>query len=277
MRRRSESFYAKTEEEFKEQIVEETERPRKRSRISDLIEDSLDETQPEKPRKKDRLLDHEDNLGVSENFCIIENNTMEDEELIIINSIYNLDQSIKTKDKQLFLDNISTLYLSQRSYNLSLSSPSNRLNRSLSLDSINILDFDSIYPSTMPNTNDILINSILNDPIVSQNIKLTDEVLKIIVLGDDCIGKTLFIDKLFNKERAESPYLHSRSLDIRKKRVKLLDRIVTLEFWDTNKEIQNSKLCESKIYINRSLCKIMRWVCITIRSAYKRVNILYRK
>jgi hypothetical protein len=264
MRRRSQSFYAKTEEEFKEQISEEIERPRKRSRISDIIEDTLDDTEEfEKvQKKKSTVLDHDDHLGVADTFYMEESShTMEDEEGILMNSLHNISQSIKNRDRQSFLENISTIYLAQKAFNLNqtVSSPlSGKLCRSFSLDSINILDFDHIYPMTVANTNDLLINPILNDPIVSQNIKLTDEVLKVVLLGDDCIGKTLFADKLFNPDNRGGVYIHSKSLEIKKKRVRLLDRIVTLEFWDTNKDIQNSKLCESKIPFNVfSLYKIM--------------------
>jgi hypothetical protein len=253
MRKRSESFYVKTEEEFKELINEEAERPRKRSRISDIIEDSLKDTEDFENcrKKKNKFLYSDDQLGVTDTFCLTENsNTIEDDEELLINSIQNISQSIKKKDRKSLLENLSAFFLSQKAFNLNqiTSSPlSNKLGRSFSLDSINILDFDHIYPSTVPNPNDLLFNPILNDPIVSQNIKLTDEVLKIVLLGDDSIGKTLFINKLFNDEMSNL-YIHSKSLEIKKKRVRLLDRIATLEFWDTNKEIQNSRLCESKLY-----------------------------
>jgi hypothetical protein len=266
MRKRSQSFYAKSEEEFKEQVNEEdTYQPRKRSRISSLIEDSLaadenksSDDEDELSQSKDNTKksggkrDADDNLGVTETFCITENTqTMEDEEETLMNSINNISQSIRNRDRRSFLEGVSNIYLSQRAFNLNQtqSSPiSNKISRSFSSDSMNIIDFENIYPSTMPHTNDILINVILNDPILSQNIKLTDEVIKIIVLGEESIGKTLFIDQVINNagsRRKLSGYAHSKCLDIKKKKVKLLDRILTLELWDTNREIQNSKLCES--------------------------------
>jgi GTPase SAR1 family protein len=103
------------------------------------------------------------------------------------------------------------------------------------------MDFDALTLS--------LDNPIMTDPLVAQNIKLTDEVLKIILIGDENVGKSLLIEKLIN---TGNPLLHTSSLEIKKKRIKLLERILTLEFWDTNKKILCSKLSES-IIVNLSV------------------------
>jgi hypothetical protein len=249
MRKRSRSFYAKTKEEFDElsksedqENTESNQIPRKRSKISLLIEDDDDLSASDKiPVEKI----YEDQLGITNTFTMTENNlSMEDEETLLLNSLENLNISYKKRDKEQFLENVSNFYYSSKDrLKMDLTTAysyqsENKICRSFTQDSLNIMDFDELTLS--------LDNPITTDPMLTQNIKLTDEVMKIILIGDDCVGKTLLIEKLINAGKG-CDITHTGSLEIKKKRIKLLERILTLEFWDTNKKILCSKLSESKL------------------------------
>jgi hypothetical protein len=247
MRKRSRSFYAKTKEEFdelsktdEENSETESHVTRKRSKISLLIEDD-DDLGAKDITPVEKIYD--DQLGVSNTFTITENNlSMEDEETILLNSLENLNLSFRKRDKEQFLENVSNLFLSSKDrLKTDLTTAhsfqsENKICRSFSLDSLNIMDFDNL---TLSHDNPIMM-----DPTLTQNIKLTDEVLKIILIGDENVGKTMLIEKLINTT-VGCDLVHTGSLEIKKKRIKLLERILTLEFWDTNKKILSSKLSES--------------------------------
>jgi hypothetical protein len=267
MRKRSQSFYAKTKEEFEELIdddknennivLENNRQPRKRSRITQMLEESeedslevkkeeVDEEEPDNNKLLFLSREYDDQLGVSNPFTIAENIlSMEDEETLLINNLENINLSYRKKDKNLFLESVSNFYFDSKerlkndlanAFTYNSSKSENKISRSFSLDSLNIMDFDEL-------TNNSDLNPLMMDPVIKQNIKLTEEIVKIILIGDEYVGKTLLIDKLIND--SDSTITHTKSLEIKKKRIKLLERILTLEFWDTNKQILNSKICES--------------------------------
>lgn len=169
--------------------------------------------------------------------------------------IERINFSYKIKDKSQFLDNISSVYqhvlrnsinkveikqndsfqdggilnISNKSlYSKNSSPPYGKkiTRRSLTFENLNCLNFnfsmiknlEDISLSSLT-TNDSL-NAVLHNPIISKNLNIVDDVLKLMVIGDQKVGKSFFINKIFNKKdnlMGELSYSHTNSLDIKKK------------------------------------------------------------
>lgn len=155
--------------------------------------------------------------------------TPETAETELITNLNNLNQSLKTKDKQMFLDNICQL----GNIVLNKQSSMNELfkeQRRHTFDSLGSIEINFKDPLTLISTNSVL----------AKNIDITDSTLKLMVIGDEKAGKTYFIQRLLNYKMKE--YTHTKSLEIFKKQIKLLGNYVCLELWDTNLAIINSDL-----------------------------------
>jgi GTPase SAR1 family protein len=63
-------------------------------------------------------------------------------------------------------------------------------------------DFSTIYRSNISTAYDSAFEKLgsldRNDNIIIQNLNISDEILKLIVIGDKAVGKSLLIDKLCN-------------------------------------------------------------------------------
>lgn len=192
---------------------------------------------------------------------------MEEDEMDLIENFKKINLSFKTKNKELFIDNVSLIYqqiLREKNNYKEFSSVmkekdetnlKKKISRSLTFHTLNNLNFDfeslhqnysqnSFYSTCISSKNNS-INSILGEPILSSNINLVDDVLKIMVIGDSKVGKTLLINKILNK-KVENGYTHTYSFEIKKKVIKLLGKFIKLELWDTNNEITNSEIITSK-------------------------------
>lgn len=227
---------------------------------------------------------------------VYEKYAVEEDEDFIIGSLANINESIKSKDKSLFLENISNfLHKNIRDYNdkslqkieeikrrrsnfkgnltetnfpntdekPAINDDSPKFTRSFSFHSIqdldvnfndlgkknDILSFDS-KSSTL--SSNILPRSpaelFINDPILAQNILKAQATLKILVIGDERVGKSLFVNKFLNKktQNDHENYVHTDSLEISKNLIHLVNKTVKLEIYDTNRVILESQLFKSK-------------------------------
>jgi hypothetical protein len=128
-----------------------------------------------------------------------------------------------------------------------------KINRSMTFDNLGCvnIDFDVFknleglaFSST--STNKDSFNTILIDPILSKNIDCVDDVLKFMFVGDQCVGKTYMINKLLDDTALRQSYTHTNSFEIKKKNIKLLEKRIKLEFWDTNVDIMSSEICKGE-------------------------------
>lgn len=182
-----------------------------------------------------------------------------------------MNNSFWAKDKNNFLDHITKLckhILKEKIEKCEKSEKNDKINshsdkkigRALTFDNLGsiTINFDEIknkkqnfamsYESTCNS-----FNSLLSDPILSKNMNLVDDVLKLMVIGEQCVGKSFFIDKLFNDNLEKSNYSHTTSLEIKKRNIKLLEKNIQLEFWDTNSKIVSSQIAQGKKYFYSQL------------------------
>ena len=118
--------------------------------------------------------------------------------------------------------------------------------------------------------------------IVTQNLYLSEDTIKIILIGEKAVGKTFFVERIYASSFDYSPckiqqistqentnnnsnynylnlkkkYNPTTSLDIKKMIVHIINKFSRLEIWDTNEKIINSglittyyKLCHGIILI----------------------------
>jgi tRNA U34 5-carboxymethylaminomethyl modifying GTPase MnmE/TrmE len=176
-------------------------------------------------------------------------------------------------DKTLFLDNVSKMYKNiltekeqkssdkkQRDKNKLSPTLTNenakKISRSLTFDSLNSFNIDF---NSYKNIDDISVSSdstsinsfssILLNPVLSKNIDIVDDVLKLVLIGDHKVGKSLFINKLLYEEGKIDigNYNKTKSFEIKKKIIKLLGKHIRLELFDTNCEIVDSEMFKGKI------------------------------
>lgn len=135
---------------------------------------------------------------------------------------------------------------------------------------------ESIKSTSMLNNSfnqltDIANINFLNHPLskeefgldaISQNLHLYEEKLKFLVIGDESVGKSFFIYNFFkvmNGERlrrssqelyhTERYFFLNFSPEMKKKLVRIMNKYVSVELWDTNKKIISSSIFKSKLYL----------------------------
>jgi len=207
---------------------------------------------------------------------------MMQDETNFIDSFDKINFSVKTKDKSQFIHHLSSVYgflLKEKKTNIdeeiieqrdsranSKASRGNnktpiliRSNTYSDLESLNI-NFDAIrsldYTSlSSESTSNNSFNSIFINSVLKNNLNIVDDVMKLIVIGDFKVGKTFFINKFFADENGNGnensfssrEYVHTTSLEIKKKIVKLLGKNICLEMWDTNCEMLANEMSKGKI------------------------------
>jgi hypothetical protein len=229
---------------------------------------------------------------------VYEKYAIEKDEDYLVGSLANINESIRSKDKNLFLENISNFYQNnmrdysdknlkkikeikerQRIFYEKNEKKNNTINkdmnaasqgdsikppRSFSFQSIQNLDvnfndfgkqfdFLSINSKCSTLSSNVFIRSpvnfFINDPILSQNILQAQSSLKILIIGDEKVGKTFFVNKLLKKTNISyqnsKNYVHTDSLEISKNIIYLVNKSVKLEVYDTNKQILESQLFKS--------------------------------
>ena len=290
MRKRSVSFYAKNEEEFernydrKKSLME-----RRNSRISPFTKknNSSSLNQKEKKPYYSSYDDLEiDELGVNSSFQITQKEEdAEEAEINLMNKFSNLNLSIKKKDKNMFYENLcSKNILKGEEDEISFQKKSwesegkkdnndylNKLKmRTLignnSFDSIKLYKqiknrsntFDEIF--NLENGNNLDEESILSfinsSDFLSQNIDITQDILKFLVMGSENSGKSYFISKLFNEEIKKENEKFC-IMDIRKKNIKLLGNYIRLELLDTNSILANTEMINVYFKISDGMIMII--------------------
>ncbi len=106
--------------------------------------------------------------------------------------------------------------------------------------------------------------------IVTQNLYLSEDTIKLIVIGEKAVGKTFFVERIYESSFDYSPckiqqtptqentynninynndylnikrkYNPTTSLEIKKMIVHIMNKFARLEIWDTNEKIINSSL-----------------------------------
>lgn len=191
---------------------------------------------------------------------------MEEDESDLLNNLDNLNNSLRKGDKELFWENISNVYKGnlrdkRKKFPTVIVKPQTddgvdqetvRHSRSLTYDTLSLMNIDlknvEIYSENSYSTRYNSLSSILNNPILSQNVNLVDDVMKLIILGEPQVGKTLFIETTINESKYNSKlnYVHTNSLEIKKKLINLLGKKIKLELWDTNSQIIDSEIFQGK-------------------------------
>ena len=82
--------------------------------------------------------------------------------------------------------------------------------------------------------------------ILLQNLEIYEDVIKVMVLGDKCTGKSLLVSKLLNKGKQN--YVPTKSLEINHRIFKLFGKFVKIELFDTCSNILTDSLIKSKIF-----------------------------
>jgi hypothetical protein len=188
-----------------------------------------------------------------------------------------MNSSYKAKDKNKFIDEVTNIYsralkesskeesnvlslqkLNKKHDHSYVSSNSNsemsknkKILRSLTFDNLDSINIDFELLKNIEDLNFSAestcnsFNSMLCDPILSKNINAVDDVLKLMVVGEQSIGKSFLINKMLD-DKADKSYVHTSSFEIKKKNIKLIEKHIRLEFWDTNIDILNSEICQGK-------------------------------
>ena len=285
MRKRSLSFYAKNEDEYnkiynrKKTLIE-----RKSERKSHSNKKNNDgfgnncNNLVNKYKSFDEL--ELDELGVNSTFQITtmddEQTSIEDAEKIILESLDNLNLSLKSKNKNMFFENLfqfsenivnsetnnnNNNMKKQVHFQLKIEENNNiennnnnnfknnnninkeKLKRSKTFDTLNEIE-ENYFEKENINQNENIYSYIQSNNFLSQNIDYTDETLKFLVMGSENCGKSYFISKLFmeNNNIHEKMSPKFSSFEIRKKNIKLLGHYIKLELLDTQSSLSKTQM-----------------------------------
>lgn len=106
---------------------------------------------------------------------------------------------------------------------------------------MNSLDSLDVHLSDCLSTKSTNENSL--ESLVMQNLELYEEVLKIMVIGEKCTGKSLFISKLMSTPIHS--YVPTKNLEIQSTVLKVGSKYVKLELFDTCSKVLKDPLISS--------------------------------
>ena len=255
MRKRSESFYAKNDDEFTEVYKRRSslyERRKTRMSSSELNNLNINvQIKNNFPSYDDLELDE---LGVNSTFQItaIETSSEDEkeEENNLLNNIENLNLSLKVKNTKMFYDHLSKItknifekkeiLIKKNLTNNNLIYKPHKIIKIIRSKTFNDNDnefylenFDKEKVLPMINGNEFL----------SKNIDIVENTLKFLIMGESKILKSNFISKIFEEKEKEQKLI-SGNLMIKKKNIKLLGHYIRLELLDTNSELSNSNMLD---------------------------------
>ena len=270
MRKRSESFYAKNDDEY-EQIYNKRRNlyERRKSRLN-TIENNLNISKQLKnfPAYDDLEIDE---LGVNSTFQITTiDDSSEDEkeeENNLLNNIENLNLSLKQNDEKMFYENLtkcSKNVFETKEINLKKNKTNYKIKNTLINNSENFIKHLNRLRSNTLNDNGLVQNfdkekilKIINgNEFLSENIDIVDNTLKFLVMGVSKSGKSYFISKILEEKNKEIKQ-YSGNLVIRKKNIKLLGNYIRLELLDTNAELSNSNMLDVYYKISDGMIMII--------------------
>ena len=255
MRKRSESFYAKNDDEFTEVYKRRSslyERRKTRMSSSELNNLNINvQIKNNFPSYDDLELDE---LGVNSTFQItaIETSSEDEkeEENNLLNNIENLNLSLKVKNTKMFYEHLSKItknifekkeiLIKKNLTNNNLIYKPDKIIKLIRSKTFNDNDnefylenFDKEKVLPMINGNEFL----------SKNIDIVENTLKFLIMGESKILKSNFISKIFEEKEKEQKSI-SGNLMIKKKNIKLLGHYIRLELLDTNSELSNSNMLD---------------------------------
>lgn len=233
-------------------------RSRKKSKFSEVLEENLGVEENFELEKNSS----NDCLGTDRVFNILEKEkTLEELEQIdeanLMNRLDDMNMSFKNKNKKNFLIAVSDLlsentktfnflHKSKRSFSFdSIENISLNINlQEYGLDSFNSISSGLNFTNSINSSMSTNFSNYTIENILKQNLIVTDRIIKLIIVGDKAVGKTLFAKKLFNCN-IDKNYEPTQSLEIKKGAVYINDTPILLELWDTNSNIVNSHLIKT--------------------------------
>ena len=286
MRKRSLSFYAKNEDEYnkiynrKKTLMER--KSERKSHSNNKNNDDFGNNYNNLVNKYKSFDELElDELGVNSTFQITtmddEQTSIEDAEKIILESLDNLNLSLKSKNKNMFFENLFQFsenivnsetnnnnnmkkqvhFQLKKEDNNNIENNNNnnfknninnninkeKLKRSKTFDTLNEIE-ENYFEKENLNQNENIYSYIQSNNFLSQNIDYTDETLKFLVMGSENCGKSYFISKLFmeNNNIHEKMSPKFSSFEIRKKNIKLLGHYIKLELLDTQSSLSKTQM-----------------------------------
>ena len=175
----------------------------------------------------------------------------------------DLGHSFRINDKDRFLRNL--MNLKKESLNSPLEDRNSFLGNSFinSLEPLNLLDYSNINMSNFKecSTTDT-IDSIKH--MICQNVEVTNDRIKIMVIGEKHVGKSFFLSRItnsmiedLNNSTSERYIAILLSLEIKHHIINLYGKYTRVEYWDVSTTILNSPLIKSKFIYKFSLLPYM--------------------
>ena len=85
----------------------------------------------------------------------------------------------------------------------------------------------------------------IDENFINQNVITYDDSIKLIVLGEKRVGKSLLVHKLISKEKYDYEYKPTTALDIKKTILDINNKKIKLEMIDTSSSMLNSDIIKT--------------------------------
>ena len=168
-----------------------------------------------------------------------------DDEFLSLNSGYKIEireltlkekEEIEEKELENTIKELNEKYKNKESY----------LNDEISYDEFDLCKKSYLSNGSSNSTND---SSNYSDDenmrnLILYNVKNYSKLIKIMLIGENNVCKTNFLNKIFNNSN-ESNYYSNDCLNIQKINTEINNSDVRLEFWDTNEKFLNSILIKT--------------------------------
>ena len=89
----------------------------------------------------------------------------------------------------------------------------------------------------------------IDENFINQNVITYDDSIKLIVLGEKKVGKSLLVQKLISKENNEHEYKPTTALDIKKTILDINNKKIKLEIIDTSSSMLNSDIIKTYYHL----------------------------
>jgi len=171
----------------------------------------------------------------------------QDEEEKLSETISRLEYSLKHKDRAEFVENIIKLRSEHDKDSPSKTSFKFTVpKRTTSFDTAEGIDLSRSNVSSFLENCSTQSSSSFHQ-IISQNVEVVDNKIKLMALGDKGVGKSLFVDKFISKDAVLS-YLPTENMEVKHHTMNLLGKLVKFDLWDTCVNVLSSPII--KTYFN---------------------------
>ena len=175
----------------------------------------------------------------------IRETTLEEQEKIeedeLQKHVRNLNNFYKGNDKEEFINTLTNLNKGLINSLISIDNDDHlSIKRNFSSNSFENLH---LFNNSFLNLSNLSTNDSNFQSLIHQNLELFEDVIKIMVIGDNHTGKSFLISQLLSHNKHQ--YMPTKNLEIQSKLHKIFGKYIKIELFDTCTKVQKDPIISS--------------------------------